>query len=356
MSDKYAYLQKIFDKLHHGKYYESDFTSTEVDIAIRELKSMCQSLPLLSPDTQTDIMKLLHAAQSRHLKEVLKYKADGEEKFHNLLKEYHNFLHRQTIPSIPHPEDPSHSDQIHSSENNDQSVSFSTIGEEFWRDNTSSPVESIAPIHPDKLAEDYRDLYHGPWSAAYRALKRTGLIAMEEEIIKKLSTMLHLVYELCRDEARKHRVKIMETLVYPLGLDATVDEDGRSHFHTAHVNHEIEQKLQSNVHRVQQETGVYAIPAIQEIFWQKHGGGFMETGWDKSKEIMSYIENCVRLCWLFSIQDPPMKLLWPEEGSDFHEHYKVYSKHGKKVHFTVWPALYLNENGPLLSKGIVQPY
>lgn len=82
----------------------------------------------------------------------------------------------------------------------------------------------------------------------------------------------------------------------------------------------------------------------------------METGWDKSKEIMSYIENCVRLCWLFSIQDPPMKLLWPEEGSDFHEHFKVYSKHGKKVHFTVWPALYLNENGPLLSKGIVQPY
>ena len=53
-------------------------------------------------------MKLLHAAQSRHLKEVLKYKADGEEKFHNLLKEYHNFLHRQTIPSIPHPDVRSH--------------------------------------------------------------------------------------------------------------------------------------------------------------------------------------------------------------------------------------------------------
>ena len=53
-------------------------------------------------------MKLLHAAQSRHLKEVLKYKADGEEKFHNLLKEYHNFLHRQTILSIPHPDVRSH--------------------------------------------------------------------------------------------------------------------------------------------------------------------------------------------------------------------------------------------------------
>lgn len=48
-------------------------------------------------DLQTDIMKLLEAAQSRHLREVLKYKADGEEKFHNLLKEYNHFLQRQTF-------------------------------------------------------------------------------------------------------------------------------------------------------------------------------------------------------------------------------------------------------------------
>lgn len=41
---------------------------------------------------------------------------------------------------------------------------------------------------------------------------------------------LQLVYELCRDEAKKHRSKIMETLVYPLGVSATIDEDGHSHF------------------------------------------------------------------------------------------------------------------------------
>ena len=87
----------------------------------------------------------------------------------------------------------SHSKSQNKRKNHDiYSVSFSTIGEEFWRDNTSSPVESIAPIQPDKLAEDYKDLYHGPWSAAYRALKRTGLIVVEEELIKKLSTMLHV--------------------------------------------------------------------------------------------------------------------------------------------------------------------
>lgn len=42
--------------------------------------------------------------------------------------------------------------------------------------------------------------------------------------------LIQLVYALCRDEAKKHRSKIMETLVYPLGVSATIDEDGHSHF------------------------------------------------------------------------------------------------------------------------------
>lgn len=355
MSDKYEYLKKVIDKLHFGKYYESDFSSTDVEIAMRELKAICQSLPLLSPDVQTDIMRLLEAAQSRHLREVLKYKADGEEKFHHLLKEYNHFLQRQTFLPDTHRYDQVQSDDVKSSENK-TSVSFSTIGEEIWRDNFESPINPMEAISPDKIAESYKELYHNEWSAAYKALQKTGMIVMEEEIVKKLSTILHLVYELCRDEAKKHRSKIMETLVYPLGVSATIDEDGHSHFQQAHVDPETDRKLQPEVHRIQHETGVYAVPAVQEIFWHKHGGGFMETGWDKSKEIMAYVESCVRLCWLLSIQDPPMKLSWPEEGSEINEHVKVYTKHGKRVHYTVWPALYLHENGALLSKGVVQPY
>lgn len=52
MSDKYTSLKKVFDKLHHGKYYESDFSSSDVDTAIQELKTICQVLPILSIDTQ----------------------------------------------------------------------------------------------------------------------------------------------------------------------------------------------------------------------------------------------------------------------------------------------------------------
>lgn len=57
MSDKYEYLKKVIDKLHFGKYYESDFSNTDVEIAMRELKAICQSLPLLSPDVQVGQQK-----------------------------------------------------------------------------------------------------------------------------------------------------------------------------------------------------------------------------------------------------------------------------------------------------------
>lgn len=33
----------------------------------------------------------------------------------------------------------------------------------------------------------------------------------------------------------------------------------------AHVDPETDRKLQPEVHRIQQETGVYAVPAVQEV-------------------------------------------------------------------------------------------
>lgn len=74
------------------------------------------------------------------------------------------------------------------------SVSFSTIGEEIWRDNFGSPVNPLEAISPDKIADSYKELYHNEWSAAYKALQKTGMIVMEEEIVKKLSTILHVSF------------------------------------------------------------------------------------------------------------------------------------------------------------------
>jgi hypothetical protein len=36
--------------------------------------------------------------------------------------------------------------------------------------------------------------------------------------------------------------------------------------------------------------------------------------------------------------------------------YKEFVQNGDKVKHVVWPALFLHEGGPLLYKGVVQPY
>lgn len=68
-----------------------------------------------------------------------------------------------------------------------------------------------------------------------------------------------------------------------------------------------------------------------------------------------FINKCVQYCWLMCIQDPPMCLVDFGRGLEFNSNeMRSFTKSGKCVDFVVWPALYLHENGPLLSKAIVQ--
>lgn len=68
-----------------------------------------------------------------------------------------------------------------------------------------------------------------------------------------------------------------------------------------------------------------------------------------------FVEQAMRLVWLMKIQDPPMKLLWQNSGEPYDKNnFTFYTKTGDAVLYTVWPAVLLHEDGPLMSKGIVQ--
>lgn len=68
--------------------------------------------------------------------------------------------------------------------------------------------------------------------------------------------------------------------------------------------------------------------------------------------------KCVDVCWSMSQHVPPVFINFDEIrcGSlNFNtDMYKPYTKTGKYVDFVVWPALYLHEGGPMLSKGVAQ--
>ena len=72
---------------------------------------------------------------------------------------------------------------------------------------------------------------------------------------------------------------------------------------------------------------------------------------------IAFAKKCVELCWLMAVQDPPLVFgPFPHQRDKFNaDLYREYTRSGTMVDFTVWPVLHLYENGPVLSKGVVEP-
>uniref|UniRef100_A0A194AN19 Mitochondria-eating protein C-terminal domain-containing protein n=1 Tax=Pinctada fucata TaxID=50426 RepID=A0A194AN19_PINFU len=70
-----------------------------------------------------------------------------------------------------------------------------------------------------------------------------------------------------------------------------------------------------------------------------------------------YTRKCLELCWYMSIQDPPIFMDFSaKSGANYDAtNWREYTKKGTEVDFMVWPALFLHKDGPLLSKGVLQP-
>ena len=69
-----------------------------------------------------------------------------------------------------------------------------------------------------------------------------------------------------------------------------------------------------------------------------------------------YITRCVEVIWLMVIQDPPMVLVFAYNGDKMDtKMFSNYNGKGKKVNYTVWPAVLLHEKGPIVSKGYANP-
>lgn len=73
--------------------------------------------------------------------------------------------------------------------------------------------------------------------------------------------------------------------------------------------------------------------------------------------VTEYAKACVQVCWFMVVQEPKIVFAKTRINSDFdNTHYQPYTKSGNKVEFVVWPALLRNEDGPFLTKGVVQCY
>ncbi|XP_053398968.1 centrosomal protein of 152 kDa-like isoform X2 [Mercenaria mercenaria] len=78
---------------------------------------------------------------------------------------------------------------------------------------------------------------------------------------------------------------------------------------------------------------------------------------EKNELIVEFVRKCMNVCWSMCRQEPPVHIGFPSiQGDQSYDTsiYKPYTKTGKFLDFVVWPAVYLHEGGPLLSKGVAQ--
>ncbi|WAR00424.1 hypothetical protein MAR_024796 [Mya arenaria] len=73
--------------------------------------------------------------------------------------------------------------------------------------------------------------------------------------------------------------------------------------------------------------------------------------------LRKYIHSTTTLCWLMSIQDPPVVLEKScIKGDAFNELlFTKYKNSGKTYDYLVWPAVLLSEGGPVIRKGVACP-
>lgn len=186
---------------------------------------------------------------------------------------------------------------------------------------------------PTKIGENFEKIYDDQWSDAFEVLKEQG--KNETEAVKNLVAILKNTEQHMESYISDRKDRFAEFLgidkregnvINALILDAEKKSDGKH----------LEQYIMAKV-----------VPVICEE---------LKLPDDKHGHVKAYIKALCGCLYKAKVQNPPMCLVYQKEHDKVAlAQFKCYEKQGNNVDFTVWPALLLHKNGPLVAKGYVKP-
>ncbi|KAL4230262.1 hypothetical protein ACF0H5_010648 [Mactra antiquata] len=279
-------------------------------------------------------------------------------------------------------------------------------------DNNPNVADISDPNRPQKLGEQLAQVYDDQWTDATEALEATGI--NEDESVKILLDLITTIYTHCKEAAENQMSRIDEDLFLPpLENDAassldtngveqlksptsskssmskiprftshkgrpalpnitterktvdndspgTKDKDKNKRFNSStkikgDKRPEVPTEIRKGIKDYRKRVMKLVWPVIEKEIIGKLRAN--ENFPDKTVDVtMPYITKCVELCWYMRVQDPPVVLSWstPIDKTFDTDMYRGYLKNGTHVEYVVWPAMYLCEGGPTLSKGVAQ--
>ena len=76
----------------------------------------------------------------------------------------------------------------------------------------------------------------------------------------------------------------------------------------------------------------------------------------QNKDVVLYLRQCLKLCYLMQTQFPPMVMDFSARPGDplTPDRYSSYLTRGPKIAYLVWPPIYLHKGGPCIGKGYAE--
>ncbi|XP_076117899.1 uncharacterized protein LOC143085440 [Mytilus galloprovincialis] len=223
-------------------------------------------------------------------------------------------------------------------------------------------------LSPTKIADKFKNLYEVEWYAAVGLIgtkqgqRRHQTSEEEDYAIYKLLRIIRYGYTWCKKLAAEQLDELSDAMSQPVA-DPGVKPASRLSNTVAKTPRTG--RLSSNLVLQQakdfrKQMAVSSVDAVVDRF--KVEVIKDELGMDTqqlSPTVIKFIHKAAELLWYMCILDPPMYIAWPEYNEPFDTTKYIFYKQkdkGRKVKVPVWPALYLQEKGQLVTKGFAKGY
>lgn len=205
------------------------------------------------------------------------------------------------------------------------------------------------PYPPLKLVEMYKELFKKEWKDVLEVQKNSHK-RKENDAMIRLSGILKDCYIHCKETSEEQLERLMEEFVYPCDNTGAMKGSQKMLFddsaqrqlnnlrkQTCTVSCEFAKNTLINL----LEDSVQTRYTLQEI-----------------SDCLPFIEKCVELCWFFVLQTPPIVIdlefdSYKDKAFD-KDRFDPFSSAGEKIDFVVWPALYYENNGGIIAKGVAK--
>ncbi|XP_053400850.1 uncharacterized protein LOC123557240 [Mercenaria mercenaria] len=317
--NKYAIIKEVLKKA--GK----KVSQKEIEDAISRYNDMVKELEHFKN------LSIKQDQQSGHSKQIEKLQDENKilrEETNNMKKQIEELRHR-----------------------------FSTLAGQKMINGNPDIADLSDPFRPTNLAEKFHQLYDDEWTPAFEFLDKTPSMD-ESKVIDFLANIVKEIDKVCSKTSENQISKIKQYITDDLVSPKVETKEGTMVATKRSAVDEKQEKLVSNLlAEFRKSFGMLSVQPLVELF-DKYYMVKMRKPWNipsSAKELNYFVAKCLEIVWLMKIQHPPMKFLWLYEGEKCDkDRFSFFTKRGEKVKQTVWPAVLLHSEGPLVAKGVIQ--